>query len=284
MVDSPGNRPAEIFGYPLSSRSRAAVTARRNHTCPFMGQECEKKSRLLTIPFGVCSVEYGGSVRAICPRRFEERRTAADAAVPLALENIARHYFGSIDNIVIFPEVKLPGIGNIDYVIIRHKPMSHEVDDFVAVEFQSDSTTGTGELVRGMRDFMHGRDMASETYRFGINTYDSIKRAMTQLINKGIVYENWNAKCYWVIQEYIYENLVNRYGLRQDGYDAAHTTRFALYDIVPRRGRLSLTATRYISSSVAEIYQAMRNNPGMPGKDAFVANLNRKLRLQLNVR
>lgn len=284
MASNPGNRPAEIFGYPLGSRSRAAATARRTHTCPFMGQACDKKSRLLEdIPFGVCSVEYGGSVRAICPRRFEERRTAG-SAVALVLENIARHYFGSVDNIVVFPEVRLPNVGNIDYVIVRHKPMSHEVDDFVAVEFQSDSTTDTGELVRGMSDFLAGRNIASESYRFGINTYDSIKRAMTQLMNKGIVYENWDTKCYWVIQEYIYVNLVNRYGLRPDGYDAAHATRFALYDLVPRRGRLSLTATRYVSASVAEIYEAMRNNPGLPGKDAFVANLNRKLRLQLSVR
>ena len=284
MASNPGNRPAEIFGYPLGSRARAAATARQNHTCPFMEQTCDKKSRLLDLPFGVCSVEYGGSVRAICPRRFEERRTTANAAVPITLENIARHYFGSIDNIVVFPEVRLPKVGNIDYVIVRHKPMSHEIDDFVAVEFQSDSTTDTGELVRGMRDFMAGRNISSDSYRFGINTYDSIKRAMTQLMNKGIVYENWNTKCYWVIQEYIYANLVDRYGLRPDGYDAAHATRFALYDLVPRRGRISLTATRYVSSSVAEIYQAMRNNPGLPGKDAFVADLNRRLRLRLSVR
>ena len=282
MVINPGNRPAEIFGYPVGNRSRAAATARRQHVCPFMRRACDKKSRLLEMPFGVCSVEHGGEVRAICPRRFEERRANAD--VPRVLENIARHYFGSTNNTVVFPEVALPNVGNIDYYIVKHKPMQYVVDDFVSIEFQSDSTTGTGKLVRGMRDFLDGHDVTAESYRFGMNTYDSIKRALTQLMSKGIVYEAWGAKCYWVIQEYIYANLVNRYGLQQGGYNAEHATRFALHEIIPNRNRLTLSRTRYLSASVEEIYQAMRNNPRMPGKDKFVENLNQKLRLQLAVR
>lgn len=281
MTSNSGNRPAEIFGYPVGNRSRAAETARRQHLCPFMGQRCDKKSRLIEYPFGVCSIEYGGEIRAICPRRFEERGTSG--SVSRVLEDVARHYFGSTDNTVIFPEVNLPNVGKIDYVIVRHKPMQPEVDDFVTVEFQSDSTTGTGELVRGIQDFLDGRDVVAESYRFGSNTYDSIKRAMTQLMNKGIVYEAWDAKCYWVIQEYIYANLVSRYGFKRDGYNPAHASRFALYDIVPNRNRLSLMPTRFISTSVDEVYRAMRNNPAMPGKDAFVSGLNKKLQLTLRV-
>ena len=281
MTSDSGNRPAEIFGYPVRNRSRAAENARRRHRCPFMGRQCDKKSRLIDFPFGVCSVEYSGEIRAICPRRFEER--GANIGVSRVLEDIARHYFGNTDNIVVFPEVRLPNVGNIDYVIVRHKPMQPEVDDFVTVEFQSDSTTGTGELVQGIRDFFAGRDVSAQSYRFGSNTYDSIKRAMTQLMNKGIVYEKWGSKCYWVIQEYIYANLVSRYGFKTDGYDPAHASRFALYNIVPNRGRLSLQPTRFISTSVDEVYRAMRNNPAMPGKDAFVSNLNERLRLTLQV-
>lgn len=281
MTSNPGNRPAEIFGYPVRNRSRAAENARRRHRCPFMEQQCDKKSRLVDFPFGVCSVEYRGEVRAICPRRFEERRP--DGNVARVLEDVARHYFGNTNNIVVFPEVRLPNVGNIDYVIVRHKPMQPEVDDFIAVEFQSDSTSNTGELVRSIRDFFAGSDVSAESYRFGSNTYDSIKRAMTQLMNKGIVYEAWGSKCYWVIQEYIYANLVSRYGFKVSGYEPGQASRFALYDIVPNRGRLSLRPTRFISTSVDEVYQAMRNNPSLPAKDAFVSNLNDKLRLTLRV-
>ena len=282
MTNRSGNRPAEIFGFPVRNRSAAARNARRQYRCPFREQPCDKKSRLIDFPFGVCSIESGGEIRAICPRRFEER--GATQGVSRVLEDIARHYFGNTDNTVVFPEVKLPNVGNIDYVIVRHKPMQYEVDDFVTVEFQSDSTTGTGELVRGIQDFFAGRDVLSESYRFGSNTYDSIKRAMTQLMNKGIVYEAWGTKCYWVIQEYIYANLVNRYGFKSDGFSPEHASRFALYEIVPKRGRLALTPTRFISTSVEEVYQAMRNNPAMPVKDAFIRNLNSKLQLTLAIK
>ena len=68
--------------------------------------------------------------------------------------------------------------------------MKPEVEDFVSVEFQSDSITSTGALVQGITDFLQGRNLRSRSYKFGMNTYDSIKSAITQLMNKGIVYES----------------------------------------------------------------------------------------------
>ena len=111
-------------------------------------------------PFGVCSVDYNGELRAVCPRRFDER--ASDQDVSLVIRDIALDYFGNTDNTVVFPEVGLSGVGTIDYLIVRHKPMKPEVDDFVAVEIQSDSTTGTGQLVQGMRDFVAGDDVRTK--------------------------------------------------------------------------------------------------------------------------
>ena len=203
--------------------------------------------------------------------------------VPKPLEDIARHYFGDLQNIVLFPEVALPHVGRIDFVLVRHKTMKPEVDDFTPVEFQTDSTTSTGHLVNGFRDFQEGQDLTNKNYLFGMNTYDTIKRAITQLMNKGIVYESWNAKAYWVMQEYIYANLVRRYGLRKDGFSPKDSSYFALYDIVTKQDRLTLQSTRYISTTVDEVYQAMRNKPTMPSKDSFVQGLNNKLRLKLNV-
>ena len=280
MTNSRGNRPAEIFGFPVANREDAAQEVRRRHWCPFMQNTCNKKSRLLNFPFGVCSVEHGGGVRAVCPHRFDERGNLE--GVPIVLETIAMHYFGDINNTVIFSELTIPNVGRIDYVIVRHKPMTREVDDFTAVEIQSDSTTSTGKLVDGMRDFQQGTDLSLKSYGFNMNTYDSIKRAITQLMNKGIVYEHWGTKCYWVIQEYIYANLVNRYGFKKDGFTSEDASIFALYDIAPSGGRLRLTPTRYVSTSVEEVYQAMRKSRAMPQKDEFVRRLNAELRLKLN--
>lgn len=47
--------------------------------------------------------------------------------------------------------------------------------------------------------------------------------------------------------------------------------------------RLALIPSRFISTTVDEVYQAMRNNPGLPNKDEFVQKLNTKLQARLSV-
>ena len=282
MAHSAGNRPAEIFGYALADQSEAAQSARQRHWCPFVDQVCNKPSRLIDYPFGVCTAEYHGSLNAVCPRRFEE--AGETEGVARVIQDVAMHYFGDLNNVVPFGEVRLPRVGTIDYVLIKHRPMKAQVEEFVMVEFQTDSTTNTGQLVQGMRDFIAGHDVHGQTYAFGMNTYDTIKRSVTQLLNKGIVYEAWGTKCYWVIQEYIYVNLVNRYGLKKEGYLPEHASRFALYSLTPASNRLTLTPSRFVSTTVDEVYQAMRNNPALPNKDKFVQELNVKLLAKLNVK
>lgn len=281
MPEMPANQPLEIFGYPLDNRTQAAENARGRHFCRFRDGECVKKSRLIKDPFGVCSAVHGGEFHAICPHRFEERGSIA--GVSKILEDVARHCFGNFDNTIAFSEVRLPGIGNIDYVLVRHKPLKPEVEDFVSVEIQSNSTTDTGGLVQGMKSFLDDRDLSNTSYKFGMNTYDSIKRAMTQLMNKGVVYESWNTKCYWVIQEYFYKNLVGRYGFKTSGYSPSDSSRFALYKLVRESDCLTLKLSRFISTTVDEVYEAIRKNPAMPKKDAFVQGLNARLRLELRV-
>ncbi len=281
MSTSRGFRPAEIFGYPISNKSPEAQQARKDFWCPSAKRTCQKKSRLIDYPFGVCSVQRNEAFYAICPVRFEEEDSTQQ--VPRVFADIAMHYFGDTANVIPFAEVRLPHVGAIDFVLVRHKPMKPEIDDFVMVEFQSDSTTRTGELVRGIKDFLDGVDITEKTYRFGMNTYDTIKRSMTQLLNKGIVYEKWGIKGYWVIQEYLYANLLNRYGFKTDGYSPGDSTRFALYDLFPEDGRLRLKPTRMISTSVDEVFQAMKHNPHLPDKQRFVDTLTTKLRAQLRL-
>lgn len=277
-----GNRPAEVFGYPSWNTSEEATQIRARSWCPFVDGICNKKSRLLDYPFGVCTVETHNQICSVCPRRFEERGSIE--GIPRVLEDVALHYFGDFHNVIPFAEVRLPGVGSIDYVLVRHKPMRAEVDDFVTVEFQSDSTTSTGGLVQGLRDFVAGVDVQQQSYHFGMNTYDTIKRAMTQLLNKGLVYEVWEMKCYWVIQEYIYTNLINRYGFKADGYSSGDASRFALYNLVSQGDYLTLTPQRFVSTTVDEVYQAMKQARAFVDKDQFIRVLNTKLQARLSVR
>jgi hypothetical protein len=284
MAKNPGNCPAEIFGYPIINKSEDAQQTRQQRLCPFVNKICNKRSGLIDYPFGVCSVEHHGEIFSICPRRFEEQNSIA--GVSRVLEDIAMHYFGDFNNVIPFSEVRLPNTGSIDYVLVRHKPMKAEIEDFVPVEFQTDSTTGTGQVVQGIRDFFAGLDVRERTYLFGLNTYDTIKRSMTQLLNKGIVYETWNIKGYWVIQEYIYANLVKRYASlkEEEGYLSDQAVRFALYNLVPNGELFTLTPSRFVSTTVNEVYQAMRNNSGRADKDKFIQILTKKLQARLSLK
>ena len=88
-------------------------------------------------------------------------------------------------NVLLFSEVKLKRIGTFDFVLVKHKPISDEIDDFCVVEFQTDSTTGTGKLVRAIEDYIQDKDITKNSYAFGMNTYNTIKLSFIQMLNKG---------------------------------------------------------------------------------------------------
>jgi hypothetical protein len=55
MARGVGNRPSEIFGYPIGNQSDEAKNVRERYWCPFADKACNKGSRLIDFPFGVCS-------------------------------------------------------------------------------------------------------------------------------------------------------------------------------------------------------------------------------------
>jgi len=88
--------PSEIFGYYYKNMTKDAMLARRKHWCPFHDTKCYKKSRLVNLPFGVCTAHVEGKEIALCPRRFLEKG--------IVFQDIAQAHFGSIDNIIVFSE------------------------------------------------------------------------------------------------------------------------------------------------------------------------------------
>ena len=276
------NYPAEIFGYHIGNITAEAKESRREHWCPFMESVCDRISHSIAYPLGVCTISHEGMLYAICPHRFAGKGSIE--GVPLVLENIALHHFGELTDLVTFLDVKLPNYGTIDFVIARHKPCKAEIDDFVSVELRSFSPVSIAQLVRGIKEFMASVDISNQTYYNGINIERTIRMFLAQVFNKGIVYEAWGVKSYWVIQEYIYANLVKRYGLKREGYSAEHASRFALQEYSSEDDKITLHATRFVSVSVDEMYQAMRNNPGLPSKGQFVAALNDKLKARLSLK
>jgi len=92
----------EVFGYPLTDRSKAAEDSRKSVHCPFMGADCDgggnrylshvdtqKDTQLRSyfgdigmIPSGVCSIQVqaGESPWIVCPRRLLSLGHQTDAS------------------------------------------------------------------------------------------------------------------------------------------------------------------------------------------------------------
>jgi len=193
--------------------------------------------------------------------------------------DIAINEFGSYDNTLVFSEVGLKGIGNFDFVMIKHKPLSATVEDFVIIEFQTGQTTGTGKLVNGFNDYFTNKDFSEKSsYGFGINSYDIWKRTFTQILNKGIILEKWKKKIYWVVQQPIFDYFHKKYRLKNLSYNKSQSTVFALYDLTKKRSKLSLVQTNMYSSTVDDLFNAFRKNDEIPPVHTFIEGLEKKLK------
>lgn len=268
--------PAEVFGYPVKTVLELPKKGPKRYWCPFAENKCNKQSRLIKYPMGVCSVQYGNNTIALCPRRFLQNNTV--------FKDIADHYFKTRNDLVVFSEIGLPRTGTFDYVMVKHKPFSSDIEDFVVIEFQTGQTTGTGQLVQGLKDCLKGEDVKDKSYGFGLNLADIWKRSFTQILNKGIVMENWGHKIFWVVQEPVYQDFLNRYNLNGMTYDDKHSTIFTIYDLKKQPGKYKLFDTRIESSTIDDLFKAFRNNPNIPSKEKFVNKLKTKLTARMELK
>jgi len=273
------HHPAEIFGFPIRNKSKEAENIRRKYICPFNNNnKCSKQSRLLTYPMGVCSTWWSNNYPiAICPKRLLQDKTI--------FINAANHVFGGIDNVLLFSEVRLKRIGTFDFILVKHKPISNEIEDFCVVEFQTDSTTGTGKLVKAMEDYIKGEDITKKSYAFGMNTYNTIKLAFIQMLNKGQVFEVWDKKIIWAVQRYVYKNMVDRFGLQDMKYNDEDANLFFIYDngCNSNPNHYQLVFEEIKSSTIENLMKAFQGTD-LPKIDDFVRVLHKKLRLNLGIK
>ena len=271
--------PIEVFGHPIDVDSPQARADRERHWCPFVDDVCDKRSRLIDYPMGVCSVQYGEEIVALSPRRFMQDN--------IVFYDIADHYFGSRHNLMLFPEVSIPGARNLgifDFVMVKHRPLSSKIEDFVVIELQTGQTTGTGALVKALEDFMAREEITGKRYGFGLNLADIWKRTFIQILTKGIVMERWGHKIYWIAQEPIYQDFLDRYNLHQMSYAADENTVFAIYDLRREGDAYQLYQTRMESSSVDDLFDAFRNNLEVPPKQVLLDKLEQKVENQIEAK
>jgi hypothetical protein len=269
--------PNEIFGHPSDATSLPKENFEKYY-CRFLNSRCDKQSRMIDYPMGICSVNHSvnkiNEKAIICPHRFLE-----DSIV---FNDIAQNAFGSTDNVLLFSEIRLNNVGSFDFVLVKHKPLSCKVVDFCVVEFQSDSTTGTGKLVDAIRDFTAGRNVLDENYSFGLNTYNTIKLSYIQMLIKGQVMERWNKYIYWVMQKYVFENMENRFKLNEMEYDENLCTKYFLYDLINNGNLYNIQLVEKRASSISNLLKAFTHQP-TPSLDEFINVLEDKINLKLGL-
>ena len=274
MANNNSHYPVEIFGYPIENKSRKALQNRTKFWCPFMNKKCDKQSRTISFPMGVCSVLHKGSKIAICPNRFlQDNKIFID---------VCNEYFGATDNVLLFKEVGLSRVGNFDFVLVKHKPISSEIEDFCIVEFQTDSTTQTGKLVEALKDSLNGIAVSKNRYNYGLNTYNTIKLAYIQMLYKGQVIQKWNKKIFWISQRYVFENMVNRFNLSNLGYSKNNATLFFVYDLFKEGSIYKLKKVYKRSSTIKNLLTAFTKQP-MPDINDFIDILKGKIELRLGI-
>ena len=113
---------------------------------------------------------------------------------------------------------------------------------------------------------------------------DIWKRTFTQILTKGIVLEHWGHKAYWVVQEPVYQNFVDRYNLSSLGYVDSHSSVFAIYDMRLEGSRFQLHQTRIESSTIDGLFRAFRHNPNVPSKEKFVTKLRNRITANMELK
>lgn len=266
--------PNEIFTHPVESKTEQAISAVKRYYCRFLDKKCDKQSRTIQYPMGVCSVNHSKNKIIICPHRFLENN--------LVFKDVCKTAFGDTNNVLLFSEVKLDNVGSFDFVLVKHKPISSKVEDFCIVEFQSDSTTGTGKLVEALKDFMKGYEVLNKKYNFGMNTYNTIKLSYIQMLIKGQVMERWDKSIFWIVQKYVYENMVNRFKLTTIDYKIEDKIKYFIYDLVKNDDIYNLNLIDKKSSTIANLLRAFTHQP-TPSIDNFVKVLENKIKLKLGL-
>jgi len=266
--------PNEIFTYPVDNKTENAIKSVKEYYCRFLNRKCDKQSRTIDYPMGVCSVNYSGTKVIICPHRFLEYN--------LVFKNVCEIAFGGLDNVLLFSEVKLSNVGSFDFILVKHKPISSEIDDFCIVEFQSDSTTATGKLVQALRDFMKGINILKNRYRFGMNTYNTIKLSYIQMLIKGQVIEKWDKKIFWVMQKFVFDNMVNRFQLKDLNYKQDNNIQYHIYCLKKYEGIHKLELIEKKSTTISNLLKAFTDQPS-PSLDEFIQVLESKIKLKLGL-
>lgn len=193
----------EVLGKPASE---GANPANAQYICPFINARCTKRSQRFVGSFPVCSIYRGSqcteNLVCVCPKRF---------MATSFLQDVVEHCWTGTrpENLEYVPEVKMGGIGTVDYVIADLDNNRAVVNNFVSVELQAIDITGSYEPA--YRALLDGKNLAEKPI-YGFNWANVRKRYIAQLISKGFFHQQWGSKIVSVVQDHVFNYFGDKLG------------------------------------------------------------------------
>ncbi|MFI5057544.1 MAG: NotI family restriction endonuclease [Candidatus Acidiferrales bacterium] len=241
---------AEVFGFPIDNKSKAAARNREKRLCPFNNKVPNCTKDKAQDPLGVCSVFEGENrenIAITCPVRFREDWLIA--------EDAAEFFFPPKTKWTSLVEVRLHdkhGIsaGNIDVVLVAYNERG-KVIDFGTCEVQA--VYISGNVRDPFEHYMGNRSRNAKMDWTGQPNYprpdylsSSRKRLAPQLLFKGGILKGWGKKQAVAIHRGFYNTLPKMAEVEKTKadlawmvYDLQHDNKSNTYKLV--RGKMAYT-------------------------------------------
>ena len=227
----------ELFGQNVDAKDQSKMdwkaTVEDEH-CPFTNKICIKSGhKKHKIKLGTCmvTIKKHNTPLILCPQRFLHNQTIFKDCVKL----MDKH---QPDNeIRLIPEFKIPG-GKVDFILQSVK--NDKVMDFIGIEFQAISTTGTllnrrYELLQQLK-LIDDYDPSINNGGFGINWKHISKTILPQMNHKVHTFENLGKKLVLVVQKELFQYFQTEFNFSHLSSPAnmSHPMHYYVYRVVEK--------------------------------------------------
>lgn len=237
-------RPLELYGM----RTSVPAPVRDADQCPFRKAKCVKQRKSdSSRTIGTCIVGAEGRPQLICPIRMRE--------TDQVFTDVTYLLNGEITEVMVIPEIKLGGLGSVDF-LVAGLDGERNIVDFLGLELQTNDTTGSGPLYDARNDFFAGKLEGS--YKYGLNWKMSAKLVLKQTLDKSAVFMAWRKRYVWAMQDTLLERM--RGYADMSGFSSAdpsaHEVFFHAYEVIPGEQRYRLRLKERVGADLEGVAQA----------------------------
>lgn len=76
------------------------------------------------------------------------------------------------------------------------------------------------------------------------------------MLVKGQLMEKWNKQIFWIMQRYVFENMVSRFKLENMNFNDADYTKYFIYDLIEKDNIYQLNLVEKKSSTISNLLKA----------------------------